>query len=294
MNQRVDLKEKTHGFGEIATGNVVQFPNVLASENLMVSHWHSSQCEHISCSFKNPEHSVSLIFIPEFDSACRLIFQAKNVQFLYPIYIYRNETAFEVVAQEKDVYVFSIHEDFLKQAITSDLYHFLENQLGISDNLLGVQLNRLHILEVAEELKNERLPFRFMSSFLQMISWVLAEVFRVYTNINLRMNMHDIKQLYLVSEKLTSTISMTMNIEQIANEAGMSTTKFKSSFKKLFGQSPYSYFLSHKMDYAKDLIVNQKKAIAEVSETLGYNNTSNFTKIFKKYTTQLPSKISVE
>lgn len=294
MYQRVDLQEKTNGFGEIANGNVFQFPSVLASENLTASHWHSSQCKHTSYAFENPKHSVTLIFIPEFDSACRLVSQEKNSQFIYPLYICCNEGKFELEAQEKDVYLFTIHEDFLKQSISSELFYFLENQLLASENLLGFQLHKLHILEVTEELKNERLPFRFMSSFLQILSWVLTEVFREYSNTNLRMNMHDMKQLYLVSQKLTASTSMTMNIEQIANEAGMSTTKFKSSFKKLFGQSPYSYFLSHKMDYAKDLILNQKKTIAEVSETLGYNNTSNFTKIFKKYTTQLPSRISAK
>lgn len=294
MYQRVDLQEKIQEFEEVVNGNVFQFPSIFASENLRVSHWHSSQCGKASCTFENLQKSITLLFIPTFDSTCRLIKQSNNLQVSNPIYICRNEGSYEVVAQGKDVYVFSIHEDFLKHSITSDLYHFLENQFVGSNNLLGVPLNKLHILEVTEELKNEHLPFRFMSSFLQMISWVLTEVFREYSNTNLRMNMHDMKQLYLVSEKLTSTTSMTMNIEQIANEAGMSTTKFKSSFKKLFGQSPYSYFLSHKMDYAKDLIVNQKKTIAEVSETLGYNNTSNFTKIFKKYTTQLPSKISLE
>ena len=79
------------------------------------------------------------------------------------------------------------------------------------------------------------------------------------------------------------------SIAFIAKEIGMSETKLKASFKKMFGVTLFQYFLTNQMKYAKEMIEKSNVSIKEVAITLGYANASKFSNSFKKVIGDLPS-----
>lgn len=73
-----------------------------------------------------------------------------------------------------------------------------------------------------------------------------------------------------------------LSLEELAFLCNMSTSTFKRRFAQVFEYSPMKYFINHKMQKAKILLQRQMKP-SEISEHLGYENLSAFSKEFKKH-----------
>lgn len=80
-------------------------------------------------------------------------------------------------------------------------------------------------------------------------------------------------------------------IESLAEKVGVSLSALKSDFKILFGQSIYQYFRSRQMQYARQLLMEEKGSIKEMAQILGYQNPSKFTVAFKNEFGFLPSRM---
>lgn len=76
----------------------------------------------------------------------------------------------------------------------------------------------------------------------------------------------------------------------LAQEVGMSETKLKADFKKMFGVTLFQYYSAQQMKYAKEMLENSNVTIKEVAYSLGYSNTSKFSAAFNKMVGQLPSE----
>ena len=69
----------------------------------------------------------------------------------------------------------------------------------------------------------------------------------------------------------------------------MGATKFKSSFKQVFGCAPMQYRNKIRLEYARDEINSHGRSPTEISYLLGYSHPSNFTAAYKKYFGEVPS-----
>ncbi len=78
----------------------------------------------------------------------------------------------------------------------------------------------------------------------------------------------------------------------LAEQAGMSLSKFKQLFKQVFGDSPYQYYLNFKMEKALELLQKKEYSVSDIGYIVGYSNLSQFSKIFKKKYNFLPSEVN--
>lgn len=77
----------------------------------------------------------------------------------------------------------------------------------------------------------------------------------------------------------------------LAEMAGMSVSKYKKIFKKLFKKSPNTFFLQEKFLLARELLRSKKySAINEIAYELGYNKPGYFSTVYKKNFGVLPSQ----
>lgn len=83
--------------------------------------------------------------------------------------------------------------------------------------------------------------------------------------------------------------SIPPNTEKIAEEAGLSLSKFKALFKKYYGKPFYQIYIEHKMAYAAKLLREGYNSVA-VSERIGYVHPIKFNKMFQKYYGMTPYK----
>lgn len=72
-------------------------------------------------------------------------------------------------------------------------------------------------------------------------------------------------------------------IKAIAKQVALSESTLKRNFKKVYGISIYEFYLRKKMQLARQLLDQQPISVKEVAYMLGYEKTSNFITMFKKY-----------
>ncbi len=100
----------------------------------------------------------------------------------------------------------------------------------------------------------------------------------------------DLKGLFLAAATLRNPLAAKVpNLDELARMAGMGKTKFKQSFKQVFGQAPGQYHLSLKMEYARQILQSGQKTPTEIAYELGYSHPSKFTQAYKKQFGQVPS-----
>ncbi|MEM8908312.1 MAG: AraC family transcriptional regulator [Bacteroidota bacterium] len=102
----------------------------------------------------------------------------------------------------------------------------------------------------------------------------------------------DLKGLFLAAAHLRNPlIDQTPSIKMLATVAGMGSSKFKATFKQVFGSPPIQYHQKIKMDYAFQQLRTDRKSPSELSYELGYSHPSKFTLAFKKQFGILPSAV---
>jgi AraC-like DNA-binding protein len=73
------------------------------------------------------------------------------------------------------------------------------------------------------------------------------------------------------------------SIDDMAKHAGMSASKLKTVFKKIYTQSIGDYFNACRLNMASKMLLQEKLSIKEVSISLGYNSIQHFTTAFKNH-----------
>lgn len=80
-------------------------------------------------------------------------------------------------------------------------------------------------------------------------------------------------------------------ISMLAERTGMSVSKLKTAFKKVYGTGIYEYYQKNRMQKARTLLSTGQYNVKEVGLHLGYTNLSNFSLAFKKEFGILPSQV---
>lgn len=72
-------------------------------------------------------------------------------------------------------------------------------------------------------------------------------------------------------------------VDTIAKRVGLNRTTLRKGFKVVFGVSLSNYARDQLMKIARNLLLDRKRTISEISIRLGYEHHTNFTAAFKKY-----------
>ena len=75
-----------------------------------------------------------------------------------------------------------------------------------------------------------------------------------------------------------------ITIDAIAREAGISPRHFKRRFRKATGESPLGYLQNLRMDAAKRRLETTLDNVNEITFQIGYEDSSTFRRLFKRYT----------
>ncbi len=173
-----------------------------------------------------------------------------------------------------------VSKDFPKLENTQNALIY-EDLDSLSERQLIAAINPTHNL-----LKRHSAILHFLAIFIEKLTK------RTYQTSYHQLHPNDVKGLFLAAAQLRNPIGGNLpNIEQLAQIAGMSATKFKTYFKQVFGNPPMKYRQKIRMEYARQLLENKQKTISEISYELGYAHPSKFMLAYKKAFHQLPSKV---
>ncbi len=99
----------------------------------------------------------------------------------------------------------------------------------------------------------------------------------------------DIDLLYRLRMQVFSNAEQKWTVEQMAQLASLSPSRFHSVYKRVFGCAPMQDVINAKMDLAQTiLLTDNKPTLSEVAERLGYKSTQHFIVQFKAATGMTP------
>lgn len=81
----------------------------------------------------------------------------------------------------------------------------------------------------------------------------------------------DIDKLYDARTYVEDNVLTEFTLFNLSREIGLNDFKLKKGFKELFGTTVFGYLNELKMNYAKRLLLDEKKTISETSLILGYS-----------------------
>lgn len=88
----------------------------------------------------------------------------------------------------------------------------------------------------------------------------------------------------MTAERFVSgNYSLNISVEDIAASAGISRTTLFRAFKEITGISPVEYLTRFRTDRAARLLMETDLSVSAVSNSVGYEDSLYFSKVFRKY-----------
>jgi AraC-like DNA-binding protein len=104
------------------------------------------------------------------------------------------------------------------------------------------------------------------------------------------MTKYNIECLNRAKELIDKDPSRHYTIQEMARLIGFSPSKLKTGFKQLFGMGLYKYLHEQRMQKGKYLLENTDKTLRDISHTLGYKYSNNFSTSFRKQYNKSPTE----
>ncbi|TRO64416.1 helix-turn-helix domain-containing protein [Christiangramia sabulilitoris] len=92
----------------------------------------------------------------------------------------------------------------------------------------------------------------------------------------------DIEKVDYVAKRIQGDLSTNLNVESLAKEAGTNVNKLQEGFKYVYNLTVNKYMQNVKLEAAKEMLKLSDKNISEIVTSIGLNNRSYFSKIFKE------------
>ncbi len=143
-----------------------------------------------------------------------------------------------------------------------------------------------------EELAAEETPSNFY--FETLFDAAVLRVVRLATNasqmpVNARQTLAPIK-LRRVKAFIEAHLEQDLDLQALADVAGLSRFHFSRAFKQTTGCSPYLFLIRSRIERAKLILMQSNDSMAEVAHAHGFNSAAQFASAFRKITGICPSE----
>jgi AraC-like DNA-binding protein len=81
-----------------------------------------------------------------------------------------------------------------------------------------------------------------------------------------------------------------LEVDDLARAAGLSKAHFSREFRRTFGESPYVYLMTRRLERAAALLRNTDYSVAEICLEVGLRGVGSFTTSFKRMFGMTPTE----
>ncbi|MBK6856491.1 MAG: helix-turn-helix transcriptional regulator [Microthrixaceae bacterium] len=99
----------------------------------------------------------------------------------------------------------------------------------------------------------------------------------------------DLVRLRRVRDRMDREYAKPLNVESLARDALMSPGHFSRQFKAAYGESPYSYLMTRRIERAMDLLRRDEMSVTEVCFAVGCSSLGTFSTRFTELVGMTPS-----
>jgi AraC-like DNA-binding protein len=113
---------------------------------------------------------------------------------------------------------------------------------------------------------------------------------RVASNSASQQRLHDLALLRRVRDRIDREYAQPLNVEALAHGVNMSAGHLSREFKVAFGESPYSYLMTRRIERAKALLRRGGLSVTEVCFEVGCGSLGTFSTRFTELVGVPPSE----
>ena len=92
----------------------------------------------------------------------------------------------------------------------------------------------------------------------------------------------DSRRIQMIQQYINQNYKQDIRLGVVSQMAGMSPVAFSRFFKTRTGKSLSEYIIDVRLGYAANLLIDTNNTVADICYDCGFNNLSNFNRIFKK------------
>lgn len=170
----------------------------------------------------------------------------------------------------------------------------LVEKYGFEYNKIYTVSNSSKITKIVQALENE---FNINNKFSHDLIKIKIEELIISiihgadeTEKNKNINSDTRKAFSELRSKINLTYNEDWDVDKMAAEVNLSSSRFYKIYKEIFGISPKKYLQEIRIEHAKTLLLQNKYMIKEIAEMTGYKNQYHFIRQFKEYTGTTPGK----
>ncbi len=102
-------------------------------------------------------------------------------------------------------------------------------------------------------------------------------------------NLRDLALLRRVRDRMDREYDQPLNVEALARGVHLSAGHLSREFKKAYGESPYSYLMTRRIERAMTLLRNGDLSVTDVCFTVGCSSLGTFSTRFTELVGMSPS-----
>ena len=103
------------------------------------------------------------------------------------------------------------------------------------------------------------------------------------------MDREDLVRLRRARDRMDRDHAEPLDVPSLAREAHMSVGHFQRSFKRAFGETPYSHLMTRRVERAMALLRNTDLSVTEVCMAVGCTSLGSFSSRFTELVGETPS-----
>src|SRR4030088_2699514 len=102
------------------------------------------------------------------------------------------------------------------------------------------------------------------------------------------MDTRDLVRLRKAKDRMDREFDRPLDVPAVARSAAMSTGHFSRSFKAAFGESPYSYLMTRRIERAKAMLRRVDMSVTDVCFAVGLTSLGSFSSRFTELVGEPP------
>lgn len=162
--------------------------------------------------------------------------------------------------------------------------------LDLTKSRFGIKVQKLlnEIIEAKKEfsVSNELI---ICGTVTKLFGYFFKE-FSSITNKTNDKNTTKLKNIEKVLDLIHYSFNEEITVEKAALVSGYGKSNFCKIFKNITGESFHQYLNSYRVERSKFYLKNSDMAVFEIAETVGFNDSKSFCRVFKENTKQTPKE----
>ncbi len=182
-----------------------------------------------------------------------------------------------------------LDENFLSKSQMSSLKQLMENaKLGIAFGIPVIMRIYNKLDQLSAEAPGFPRVLRLLDILYQLSIETDCHTLATSTFASVQ-NASDSRRVRKVESYINEHFREEIRLQQVADLAGMTPSAFSRFFRVRTGRKLSDYIIDMRLGYAARQLVDTTTSIVEICFASGFNNVSNFNRIFKKHKGCSPS-----